>query len=55
MTIELEIDPSGPLGVSVSSHLSVTVQESSVVMLTVNCGLCLCWRTWCRLAGAVSS
>lgn len=35
MTIELEIDHSGPLGVSVSSCLSGVIQELNIVMLTV--------------------
>lgn len=35
MTVELEIDHSGPLGVSVSSWLSVVIQEMNIVMLTI--------------------
>lgn len=55
MTAESEIDPSGPLRVRVSSHLSATVQESKVVMPTVNYGLRLCRRTRGRPGSAVAS
>lgn len=35
MTVELEIDHSGPPGVSVSSCLSVATQELNIVMLII--------------------
>lgn len=35
MPVELEKDHSGPLGVSVSSRLSVVIRELNMVMLTI--------------------